>query len=151
MVEADIFDPGGVLGHSTVTERLDLTRPLALLQVSTLHHYTADVAAMMRGYLDVLPSGSYVVLSHLFDPEDPDLTPTARKLERVALGSAMGSGTFRTRAEIERIVEGWEIVPPGPDREPGLSLCAQWWPDGPLLRPLTTTEHFFGCVVARKP
>jgi SAM-dependent methyltransferase len=151
MVDADIFEPAQVLGHSTVTEHLDFDRPIALLQVSTLHHYTGDLADMMRGYLDALAPGSYFVFSHLLDPETPELTPTARQLEQVALNSSMGSGTFRTRKEMERVVEGWEIVPPGPNEAPRAALCDEWWPDGPKLRPRTATEHFFGCIVARKP
>ncbi|WP_298182482.1 SAM-dependent methyltransferase [Saccharomonospora sp.] len=151
MVDADIFKPAQVLGHSTVTGYLDFDRPMALLQVSTLHHYTGDLAEMMREYLDALAPGSYVVFSHLLDPQTPELSPTARQLEQVALNSSMGSGTFRTREELERVVEGWKIVPPGPGQEPRASLCDEWWPDGPKLRPRTATEHFFGCIVARKP
>src|SRR5690606_41608817 len=69
MVDADIFEPAQVLGHSTVTEHLDFDRPIALLQVSTLHHYTGDLADMMLGYLDALAPTSYFVFSHLLDSE----------------------------------------------------------------------------------
>ncbi|WP_048876288.1 SAM-dependent methyltransferase [Saccharomonospora saliphila] len=152
MVDADIFTPGDVLGHPGVTGALDFSQPVALLHVSTLHHYGDESCAeMVRGYLDALPSGSYFVLSHLLDPEDPELTPTARRLEQVALNSAMGSGTFRTREQIERLAGDWEIVAPGPDHTPELVPCDRWWPDGPALRPLTATEQLFGCLVARKP
>src|SRR5918997_3382871 len=45
VVEADIFRPADVLGNETVRGLLDLTQPLALLQVGTLHHYGGGAGA----------------------------------------------------------------------------------------------------------
>ena len=57
MIEADIFQPRQVLGRPTVQRRLDFSRPLALLQVGTLHHLEGDAGpAMMRRYIDALAS-----------------------------------------------------------------------------------------------
>ena len=111
---------------------IDFTRPLALLQLGTLHHYNGPrerPAEIMREYIDALPSGSYVAISHFLDPEN-EHSEMARNMEDMFLHSPMGSGTFRTRAELLELFEGLELV------EPGLVLCADWWPDGPRLKPL---------------
>ncbi|RSM73306.1 hypothetical protein DL991_31660 [Amycolatopsis sp. WAC 01375] len=127
-------------------------RPLALLQAGTLHHYTADNGAdLMREYIEALPSGSFVVIAHFFDPETPGLSLLARNMEELFIHSPMGSGRFRTASEILAFVEGLKIVPPGPSEKPGLELCDQWWPDGPKLTPLNEVEQCIAGVVASKP
>ncbi|MFD5248425.1 SAM-dependent methyltransferase [Amycolatopsis sp. NPDC058340] len=151
-VAEDIFQPGRLLANEVVREHLDFSRPLALLQVGTLHHYTADNGAdLMREYIDALPSGSFVVIAHFFDPEKPGLSELARKMEELFMHSPMGSGRFRTASEISSFVEGLEIMPSGPGKEPGLELCDHWWPDGPKLTPLNEVEQCIAGVVARKP
>ena len=71
IVSADIFQPSQVLGHNTVRTHLDFSRPMALLQVGTLHHYTGDDGAdLMRRYVKALPSGSFVVVRALLRPRD---------------------------------------------------------------------------------
>jgi S-adenosyl methyltransferase len=97
-----------------------------------------------------LPSGSYVVVAHFFDPETEQLSPLARRMEQVFLHSPMRSGMFRTRVQIEAFLPGLEIVPPGPDRSGELELCDLWWPDGPKLRPLSQVERCIAGAVAHK-
>ena len=70
MVGADIFVPRKVLENEVVRTNLDFSEPIVLLQVGTMHHVEGDHAPeIMREYIDALPSGSYVVFSHFFDPE----------------------------------------------------------------------------------
>ncbi|SDX59059.1 S-adenosyl methyltransferase [Geodermatophilus africanus] len=151
VVEADIFRPADVLGNETVRGLLDLTQPLALLQVGTLHHYGGDDGAeLMRQYVDALPTGSFVVVAHFFDPETDELGPLARRMEEVFLHSPMRSGVFRTRAEITGFLPGLEIVPPGPGRPGQLELCDLWWPDGPRLRALNPVQRCIAAGIGRK-
>ena len=150
VVEADVFRPSDVLGNEAVRDLLDFTRPVALLQVGTLHHYTGDDGAeLMRQYVDALPSGSFVAIAHFFDPETEELSPLARRMEQVFLHSPMRSGVFRTRAQITGFLPGLEIVPPGPGRPGELELCDLWWPDGPRLRPLNPVERCIAAAVGR--
>jgi hypothetical protein len=58
--------------------------------------------------IEALPSGSYVAISHFFDLETPEFSEFARKLEQVFLHSPLGSGWFRTRAEIQGMFPGLE-------------------------------------------
>ncbi|MFJ8039242.1 SAM-dependent methyltransferase [Kitasatospora sp. NPDC096147] len=148
MVDADIFDPEALLRDGRVRSALDWTAPIALLQIGTLHHYTDEALRprrdLVRAYVDALPSGSYVVISHFLDPED-EYGATARKLEQAFLHSMMGSGTFSTRADLERLFGGLEMV------HPGLVPCADWWPDTPYHGPRTAGRRCIAGGVARKP
>ncbi|GAA5157307.1 SAM-dependent methyltransferase [Amycolatopsis dongchuanensis] len=146
LVEADIFDPPRVLENELVRKELDFSRPIALFQIGTLHHYLGDDAPeLMRAYVDALPSGSYVAIAHFFDPEKPELSELARQMEEKFVHSPMGSGRFRTRAEIQAMFPGLEMV------EPGLVLCDDWWPDGPRIQPLNAVRQCIVGGVGRKP
>jgi SAM-dependent methyltransferase len=146
-VSADIFEPKEVLENEEIRERIDFSRPLALLQMGTLHHFNGPREApkqIMAEYVAALPSGSYVGLSHFLDPEDEDAR-AARGMEEMFLHSPMGSGTFRTRAELLDLMAGLELI------EPGLTLCADWWPDGPRLKPLNQVQRCIAGMVGHKP
>ncbi|MET8849223.1 SAM-dependent methyltransferase [Amycolatopsis sp. NPDC004625] len=152
MVEADIFDPPQVLGHEEVLRHVDFTEPLALLQVGTMHHCEGDtVFDIMRTYIDALPSGSYVVLSHFFDPEVPELTAIAKRIEQILVQGPLGAGRFRTRTEIEALMDGLELVQPNATSDPGMAVCDEWWPDGPRLTPLSDSARCVAGVVGYKP
>ncbi|MFE2245387.1 SAM-dependent methyltransferase [Streptomyces lavendulae] len=144
----DIFEPERLLGNELVRSHLDWDEPIALLHMGTLHHYNGEDTRprkdIVRAYLDALPSGSYVAISHFLDPED-EYSATARKMEDMFLHSMMGSGTFSTRAELEELFNGLDLVPPG------LVRCADWRPDGPRLEPLNAAQRCIAGGVAHKP
>ncbi|TCP56303.1 S-adenosyl methyltransferase [Tamaricihabitans halophyticus] len=149
---ADIFRPREIIENETVRAKLDFTRPLALFQVGTLHHYDErqdeghrSPGEIMREYVDALPSGSYVVIAHFFDPESEPYSELARKMEERFVHSPMGTGLFRTRAQIEDMFPGLEMV------DPGITLCTKWWPDGPRIKPLDQVQYCIVGGVGRKP
>jgi hypothetical protein len=152
MVDADIFKPSTVLESEIIRASLDFSRPLVLLQVGTMHHVEGDHAPdIMREYIDALPSGSYVVFSHFFDPEVPELSAIARRIEHILVNGPMGAGRFRTRAEILPMLDGLELIKPNAQAEPGLAVCDEWWPDGPRLHPLSDAARCIVGGVGRKP
>nr|WP_240477261.1 SAM-dependent methyltransferase [Jiangella muralis] len=136
-VAADIFEPEQVLENAVVRKHIDFSEPVAFLQFGTLHHYEGSKegpAGLMKRYIDALPTGSYVAISHFLDPEN-EHSSVARHMEEHFRGSPMGSGTFRTKAEIEELFDGLEMV------DPGVTLCARWWPDGPELNHLSQAQE----------
>jgi hypothetical protein len=146
LIGADIFEPAAVLDNEVVRQQLDFSEPIALYQCGTMHHYTGDrYAEIMRAYIEALPSGSYVVLSHFLDPQTPEHSPLARRMEHVFVHSPMGSGAFRTQDEIMTMLDGLELV------EPGLVRCADWWPDGPRVKPMYPVQYCIAGAVGRKP
>jgi SAM-dependent methyltransferase len=152
MVSADIFVPSQVLANDVVQRNIDFDRPLVLLQVGTLHHLEGDSgAAVMKQYIDALAPGSYVVFSHFFDPEDPELTPIARRIENILVNGPLGAGRFRTRTELLAMLDGLELIKPNEGAEPGLAACHEWWQDGPRLQPLSKAARCIAGAVGRKP
>jgi hypothetical protein len=144
-VSADIFDPDDVLSLSEVNDFLDFSRPIAVIQNGTLHHYIGDDGPqIMQKYVDAVVPGSYTVIAHFFDPETPEHSQIARMMEEKFVHSPMGSGLFRTREQLLELFPGQELVPPG------LVLCDDWWPDGPRVKPLNQVEECIAGAVGRK-
>jgi hypothetical protein len=147
-VDGDLTRPRELLAHPGVTKSLDFDRPLALLQCATLHHVPEEQRPyeIMSTYIDALPSGSYLLLTHFWDPADNGpLTATVRGIEQRLCDAGLGSGFWRPREEIEAFFEGLELV------EPGLVPLHEWWPDGPRLRELTLADQLILGGVGRKP
>jgi hypothetical protein len=145
-VADDIFTPSAVVDDPSVRSFLTFNAPIALFLLGVLHHYdgTPTPAEIVAEYVDALPSGSYVALTHFLDPEDDD-SVVARRIENVMVNSPMGTGLFRTRAQIEAMIPpALEIV------DPGLVLLSDWWPDGPRLRDLAPAQRCALGMVARK-
>ena len=145
---ADLTKPDEVLQDDVVVRHIDFTEPTGLMQVSTLHHVADeyDPTAIMQAYVDALPSGSYVAITHFFDPVDNGpLSALAAELEDIMVSGPMGSGYFRSREQIEAMFCGLEFV------SPGLQLLPDWWPDGPRTKPLHDVQQLLLGGVARKP
>jgi hypothetical protein len=148
LVMADLTKPDEIFADPIVTRFLDLDRPIALIQSNTIHHVSDEEnpPEIMRRYVELLPSGSYLALSHFLDPQDNGPgTELARFVEDIFANGPMGSGYFRTRPQIEGYFAGLELI------EPGVVRLNDWWPDGPLLTAHTTADQVLLGGVARKP
>lgn len=141
---ADILNPVELLADETVRQHLDWTRPMVFLQVASMHFCDHDPAGVMRAYIDALPSGSYVVFSHAYDPED-EHHDEAKEFEQTYAAASAGAMHFRTRDEIEPMLGGLELL------DPGLVRAPDWWPVGPRHEPLRPAEHCIVAAVGRKP
>ncbi|TWG08146.1 SAM-dependent methyltransferase [Saccharopolyspora dendranthemae] len=145
---SDLRDPAALLATPQVA-KLDFSQPMVLIQCATLHHVDddADPAAFMRRYADALPSGSYLAISHWWDPREelPEGHRMARELEQRWRESSMATGRYRTREEITELFGGLELV------EPGLVELNDWWPDGPGMREPSLVERLILGGVAYKP
>jgi hypothetical protein len=153
LVGGDIFDPPSVLDDEVVRAQFDFTQPIALFCLSTLHHHKGErhaPAQVMREYIEALPSGSYVAISHILDPED-EHSEAMRSLEEAVANGSLGGATARTRSEIRELFHGLEMVRPNATAEPGIVDLVDWWPEGPRLRPLTVAQRLFAGGVGRKP
>ncbi len=147
IVDADVRDPRALLAQPEVRDFFDWSRPIGLLQVGILHHVLGDAAGpIMDVYLDAMPPGSYVAISHFYNPGDgSELAERAAAAEAVLLGGDLGAGQFRSREQIEGLFRGWTLV------EPGLTALAEWWPDGPPPRPLPIGRQLMLAGLAASP
>ncbi|MFB7336727.1 SAM-dependent methyltransferase [Streptomyces adustus] len=138
IVLADLRDPQAVVDHPDVRRVIDLDEPVALLLVAVVHFLTdaeqpGQVVATLR---DALPAGSFLVLSHATgDFAD-------RSEAQAVYNKATATLNLRTRAEVERFFDGFELL------EPGLAQVPFWRPDGPP--PARSDEIGFYGGVARK-
>ncbi|GHF42190.1 hypothetical protein FHX82_005071 [Amycolatopsis bartoniae] len=147
-ISGDIFDPRTILDHEVVRTHLNWDEPIALLTVATLHHHKGErhePAEVMRQYIDALPSGSYVVISHIFDPEEGDDAEAMKALEDAVARGSLGGATARTHSEILELFHGIDMI------EPGIVELVNWWPDGPSLKPLNVAQRLIVGGVGRKP
>ncbi|GAA4936072.1 SAM-dependent methyltransferase [Streptomonospora halophila] len=130
VVQADMRDPETIFAHPELVDRLDLERPVGLLLVAMLHFLTDDEnpAGLLQRYLDHLPTGSYVTISHVESDTAPD---RAAALEHF-YESATSALRARSHAEIARFFDGLEMVDP-----PGLAHIGTW---RSRLTPMTDDE-----------
>ena len=138
-IDADLRDTGTILDQAA--NLLDFTKPVAVTLIALLHAIpdSDNPHAIVARLMDVVPSGSYLALSHL-GPEF--LTPEALKETRAMAGrNVQQQITWRRREQVARFFEGTDLV------EPGLVRVEEW-------RPAPGTSETEGsplwCAVGRK-
>jgi SAM-dependent methyltransferase len=126
MVDADIRRPDAVLGDAATTATLDLSRPVGVLMVAVLHFVpdADDPAAIIGRYLDAVPAGSHLAVSHW----SMDAYPPAKRHKAEQAVERYRDGTQvpfvpRTAAELERLLSRVQLV------DPGLVWIPAWRPD----------------------
>ncbi|GLF93361.1 SAM-dependent methyltransferase [Streptomyces yaizuensis] len=118
-VHADLTNAPTVLKEAAGT--LDLSRPVALMLLSTLGHVVDDAAAadLLRSYLDAFPAGSALILCDTIE------TPESRAAsDDYAEGGALPY-VSRPAATVRSFSEGLELI------EPGFGSISLWRPEGP--------------------
>ncbi|WP_328450863.1 MULTISPECIES: SAM-dependent methyltransferase [unclassified Amycolatopsis] len=143
---ADLTKPVETLADPVVREHLDFSRPVALILTSIVHHIDDYDRAkkIVSEYVAALAPGSYLLLTHNFDPEeDSPRQELARLLETSFQGTGLGS-VHRSREQIASFFDGLELL------RPGLVYLHEWWPDGPRIHPLSELNFLTLGGVARK-
>jgi len=140
-IHADLREPELVVNHRKLREVLDLDQPVALTIIATLMllEDSDDPWGTIRVLMDALPSGSYVAITHPTGDFNPEAVKTA-------VAAAVDSGMTlvpRSRDEVARFFEGWELV------EPGIVPVAAWQPDDG--EPTDPHAAYYWAGVARKP
>ncbi len=124
VIQEDLRHVAEILHHPVVRAMIDFERPVGLLMMAVMHFIldTDDPVGIVGRFRDALPTGSYLALSHgTADGMVPEAS--ARWLELFVRTPT--PGTVRTRAEVERLFTGFDLV------EPGLVWATQWRPEHP--------------------
>jgi hypothetical protein len=119
-VHGDVRDPEEIVRQAA--ETLDLTRPVAVMLVTTLNFVpdADDPAGIVGRLLRDLPPGSCLTIAHAsHDFGAEGMIETAERLDE-ALSQTY---VLRSRAEITRFFDGLDLV------EPGLVQIDRWRPD----------------------
>jgi hypothetical protein len=154
-VNADPLNPDAVW---TALDDDQSTRPddrpicLVLGGVLSYHHLSpAEAGAVTQRHIKHLPRGSFVVLTHLHDPEIPELATTVQRLRKALRHGPLGAGNFATSTEIEAMMAGTTILSPGVNVPPSVVPAYLWWRDGPALKPDPEAAKLVAAVVAHVP
>jgi hypothetical protein len=156
-IDADLRNPDDLWAKAMGTGLLDPEQPVALLIIAVLHFAQlgpdgTDIAprAVAR-YRELLPSGSYLAISHATVDGVPDvLNASIRQLGHMYSDSG-NLGADRTRAEIEEFMGDFEII------EPGMTWTPNWHPEqqtstfGHKLVFKDPSESIVWAGVGRKP
>ncbi|SEP66103.1 O-Methyltransferase involved in polyketide biosynthesis [Streptomyces sp. yr375] len=124
VVAADLRKPQEILGSVQVEQLIDLERPVALLLVAILQFVedADDPYATVAEFAAALAPGSLLVLTHA-SYEGIPLPPERAQGAVDVYKDIRNPLIMRSRAEIERFFEGYDMV------EPGLVPMPLWRPD----------------------
>jgi len=124
VIQADAREARAILDHPEVSRLLDLGRPTAVLIASVLLFVPDDEEAyrVVRTMRDALAPGSYLGLSHATD----EGASREEVEDSIKLYAAAGNPMkLRSRAQIEKFFDGFDLV------EPGLVYLPLWRPEDP--------------------
>ncbi|ATL32443.1 SAM-dependent methyltransferase [Streptomyces formicae] len=124
VLAGDLRKPRDILGSSEVGSVLDLERPVALLLVAVLHFVedAYDPYAAVAELRDTLAPGSLIVVTHASYEGIP--VPAEQAGHTVGVYKDIRNPLImRSRDEIARFFEGYDMV------EPGLVPMPHWRPD----------------------
>ncbi|WP_018653889.1 SAM-dependent methyltransferase [Actinomadura flavalba] len=143
-LDADVRNPRSIIEHPDLLRTLDMTRPIALMLVATMHFVTndQDPYGIVTTLREILPSGSHLVMTHATD-EHLDAAGRAEAHE-ANVRSGIPFQT-RDRAEFARFFDGLELLPPG------IVNVIDWRPDEPAEDRPDERDVSMWCGVARVP
>src|SRR5205823_3647984 len=125
IIEADLHWPEAILDHADTRRLLDFDAPIGLLIVS-VWPFVPDAdkpLELMARLRDALPSGSYVVMSHVSMSEaSPEVIKQAIEF-RELYQQTSDPVTMRDRDEFTAFFDGFELV------EPGIVYAPDWRPE----------------------
>ncbi|GIH20835.1 SAM-dependent methyltransferase [Rugosimonospora africana] len=140
-IDADLRDPGKILGSAELTDTLDLTQPVAVSLLAILHYVLDDQEAqrIINTLLEPLAPGSVLALSTATTDTAPETS------QGVAVANAQGiTSKARTRAEVEALFTGLALV------DPGVALVHRWRPN-PQAGTLDDTQvQMYGGVAIKR-
>jgi hypothetical protein len=147
VIQADLRDPGAVLGNQEMRRLIDFSRPVGFLMTAVLQFVgdDSDPWGIVGQYVRAVAPGSCLALSHITgDKVPPRSIATGVQIYTRATESAYP----RTRAEIERFFDGLELVPPFAGASPALCHVGVWGSEDPESAD-SDGSRVFWCGVGR--
>jgi hypothetical protein len=125
VLQADVRDVQRVLKSPEVRGLLDFDRPIGVLMVALLHFVqdSEDPNGIVADYREVLPSGSYLAISHA-GYEEGEWEP-AWDDAKTTYNRGVSEMRYRKKREVEDLFDGFDLV------EPGVARLPLWHPESP--------------------
>jgi SAM-dependent methyltransferase len=123
VLHADLRDPRRILDDDVTRRLIDFRQPAGLLLVSVLPFVGPgeDPWGLVAALRDALAPGSYLVVSHGTDEGRPSMAEAAATVYNRSVSANLH---MRSRADILRFFDGFDLV------DPGLTWAPAWRPDG---------------------
>jgi hypothetical protein len=125
-VRGDVQQPQAVVEHAEVRRLLDFDEPIGVVLAAVLHfvpeHQVADDA--VTKLIASVARGSHFIISHSATESFALFTATEDVYQR----RTSTPGTVRTRAEVERLFTGLELL------DPGVVWAQEWRPGAAVER-----------------
>jgi hypothetical protein len=123
-LDADARETGTILTEAG--KLLDFGQPVAVMLIAVLHLIPEedDPYQLVADLLAAVPSGSYLVVSHVasdLQRQSPGVNAAAARLSQVMFQRV----TARSQDQVLKLFNGLEIL------EPGIVPVQDWRPDGP--------------------
>jgi hypothetical protein len=110
VIQADVRRPERILEAPELRQLLDLQEPVAVLAVALFHFIPDkdDPVGIVSRLTQPFAAGSYLALSHVTD-DGPDDWTASKEIYR----PTRAEGGFRSRAQVEALFVGHELIEPG--------------------------------------
>jgi O-methyltransferase involved in polyketide biosynthesis len=117
VIQADLREPATILDHPSTRDLIDFDQPVAILMLAVLHFTTDEEAvSAIAAFRDAVVPGSHLIISHSTTEGHAETGEQARD----AWKNASAQLRSRTRAEVEALFVGYELL------EPGVVWVPQW-------------------------
>jgi O-methyltransferase involved in polyketide biosynthesis len=128
VVNADLRDPATVWAEALATGVIDADEPVAVLMFSVLHNLRPaeddPAARIVSRYRDLMPTGSYLGVSHVTDQDVPaDLAQKLLYMKKLSDEWCGNRSYCRSHAAVRALLGDFELVCPG------MGWIADWQPD----------------------
>ncbi|GAA1883778.1 SAM-dependent methyltransferase [Asanoa iriomotensis] len=130
VIEADLRDPAGILGHDLTRRLIDFREPVTVLLVSVLHFVSGavdELAAVLDELMRPAAPGSLLVISHASPTTTTDATETVTEL----YARTPTPLHLRSAHDIRALFGNLDLITPDPQlaQPAGLVPVDAWRPD----------------------
>jgi S-adenosyl methyltransferase len=149
VITADMRDPDSVMKNPGLRAIIDFSRPVGILMTAVLHFVAdgSDPGRLVARYMDAVPPGSYLALSHITSDKLP-----ARSVQAMydLYQHANEQMHLRSKGEVQKFFDGLEIEPPYEGAEPVVTYTGNWGAEALELADSEGSRWCY-CAVARRP
>jgi hypothetical protein len=149
VITADLRQPDALLSHPELRRMIDFAEPAGVLITAVLQFVAdeSDPWSLVARVMSAVAPGSYLGLSH---GTSDRFSARAVQTGQATFANSAQHLYLRPKAEIERLFEGLELVPPYQGAEPGVVYVGLWGAED-LAAADTDGARFMYCGVARRP